>query len=366
MLRLAIPSLDRAEERAVTEVLQSGYLTQGKKVAAFESAVADYLGVKHAVAVNSGTSALHLALLTLGLEPGDEVIVPDYTFPATINVVELTGAKPIIVDIEPQTFNIDVEKIKIAITPRTKVIIPVHLFGQSSNLGPILKLAKKNLLYVIEDAACVLGADYKGRKCGTLGEMGCFSFHPRKIITTGEGGMIVTSQIKIAQQLRSLRNHGMINKKNGIDFVAAGFNYRMTEMSAAMGLVQMNKLSRLISIRQRIAHDYTQALKDIPWIKTPITGSGNSHVFQSYIIQVHPSTHRNRLMDHLKANDIEVNFGTYALHRLSFYKNRYSLKAKNYPVAEQTFQNTIALPFFEGLTKSQILKVAATLRAYGS
>jgi perosamine synthetase len=366
MLRLSIPSLGSEEERAVTEVLRSGYLVQGKKVAAFEGVVADYLGVKHAVAVNSGTSALHLALLALGLGPNDEVIVPDYTFPATINVVELAGARPIVVDIEPHTFNIDVEKVQRAITPRTKAVIPVHLFGQSADLSPLLKLAKKHRLHVIEDAACVLGAEYKGCKCGTLGDMGCFSFHPRKIITTGEGGMIVTSKKNLAQQLRVLRNHGMTYGEKGIDLVAAGFNYRMTEMSAAMGLVQMSKLARLIGIRQRIAREYTQALKGIPWIKIPVTGTGNSHVFQAYIIQVYPSINRNRLMDYLKSRGIEVNFGTYAIHRLSFYKNKYGLKVKDYPVAEQIFQTTVALPFFEQITKNQILKVANTLRVFGS
>lgn len=366
MLRLSIPSLGREEERALTEVLRSGYLVQGKKVAAFEGAIADYLGVKHAVAVNSGTSALHLSLLALGLKPGDEVIVPDYTFPATINVVELTGAKPVVVDIEPHTFNIDVDKVQHALTRRTKAIIPAHLFGQSADLGPLLKLAKKHGLHMIEDAACVLGAEYNGRKCGTLGEIGCFSFHPRKILTTGEGGMIVTSNKNLARQLRVLRNHGINYGKKGIDCVAAGFNYRMTEMSAAMGLVQMSKLSRLISIRQRIAREYTLALKDIPWITTPVTATGNSHVFQTYIIQLHPSIDRNRLMDHLKARGIEVNFGTYALHRLSYYKNKYGFKAKDFPITEKIFQTTVALPLFETITKNQIRKVSNTLRAYGS
>jgi perosamine synthetase len=360
MFRLSIPSIGREEELAVSEVLKSGFFVQGKKVAQFEEAVAAYLGVKHAVAVNSGTSALHVALLAMGIGPGDEVILPDYTFPATVNVVELTGAKPVIVDIEPNTYNMDPRQVEAAVTPRTRAIMPVHLFGQSADLDPILKVAQKHKLQILEDAACVLGARYKGRLCGTIGDAGCFSFHPRKIITTGEGGMVVTDKPAIAERLRILRNHGMEFRPNtnSIDFVAAGFNYRMTEMNAAIGLVQMKKLSKFIAGRQKVAREYDRRLKKISWIKTPVTPKTNTHMYQAYIVHVDPSVNRDRLMGYLKSHGIEVNFGTYALHRLSFYKTKYRLQAGRFPAAEDAFKTTLALPLYERLTKHQIHAIA--------
>jgi perosamine synthetase len=364
MFRLSIPVIGSEEERAVRKVLKSGFLVQGKKVAEFETVVADFLGVKFAVAVNSGTSALHLALIALNIGPGDEVILPDYTFPATINVVELCGAKPVIVDIEPDTFNIDPEKIEKAITAKTKAIMPVHLFGQSADMDPIIRLGRKRKIPVVEDAACVLGATYNGHPCGTLGQMGCFSFHPRKIITTGEGGLIVTNNQRLAERLRLLRNHGMVHGAKGIDFLEAGFNYRMTEMSAAMGLVQMGKLSEIISDRQKVAAQYDRQLKALPWMSSPKVFSKNTHIYQAYIAQVDSSVDRNALLKYLKNQNVEANFGTYALHRLTFYRTKYQLKAKDFPVTESIFNRTLALPFFAGLSKNQIQQIVRILERF--
>ena len=364
MIRLSIPSIDHQEEKAVQAVLRSGFLVQGKTVAQFEKAIAGYLNVKYAIAVNSGTSALHLALLAFGIGPGDEVIVPDYTFPATANVVELAGAKPVLVDIDPQTFNIDPKVIEEKINKKTKAIMPVHLFGQSADMGPIIRLAKKYKLIVLEDAACVLGAEYKGQKCGTIGDIGCFSFHPRKVITTGEGGVVVTNNKAIAHRLRILRNHGISYKGNKIDFVAAGFNYRMTEIQAAMGLVQMKKMSSLIVSRRKVAGLYNSQLSTIEWVKVPFVPSYNTHVFQTYIIQVPKSVDRNRLISYLKQNGIEVNFGTYALHKLTFYKGKYHLKDSQFPVTEEVFKTSIALPLFEDLSIGQVKKIASILRKF--
>jgi len=364
MIRLAVPSIDHQEARAVQAVLKSGFLVQGKTVVRFEEAVARYLKVKHVVAVNSGTSALHLALLAFGIGPGDEVIIPDYTFPATVNVVELTGAKPVFVDVDPMTFNIDPKAIERHITKKTKAVIPVHLFGQSADLAPIMRLAKKYKLVVVEDAACVLGAEYKGRKSGTIGDIGCFSFHPRKVITTGEGGIAVTNNKTVADRLRILRNHGIEYKNNKIDIVAAGFNYRMTEIQAAMGLVQMKKMAGLIRARRKVAGIYNAQLRSIKWIKTPSISSYNTHVFQTYVIQIPGSLGRDHLISFLRKNGIEANFGTYALHKLSFYKNKYHLKASQFPITEEVFQTSIALPVFECLSVGQIRKIAAVLRKF--
>jgi len=364
MIRLSIPSIGHQEERAVQSVLRSGFLVQGKAVARFEEAMAGYLKVPHAVAVSSGTSALHLALLAHDIGPGDEVIIPDYTFPATANVIELTGAKPVLVDIGPLTFNMDPKLIESRITKKTKAIMPVHLFGQSADLAPVMRIARKYKLLVIEDAACVLGAEYKGRKCGTIGDIGCFSFHPRKVITTGEGGVVVTHHQKTADRLRALRNHGISYKDNKIDFVMAGFNYRMTEIQAAIGLAQMKKIKSLIRSHQRVARLYDAQLSSLKWVKTPYTLPGNTHVFQSYIIQTPKSMNRDKLIHHLRQNGVETNFGTYALHKLAFYKNKYRLKDSQFPVTEEVFQTSIALPVFEHLSVYQIRKIAATLRKF--
>jgi len=302
--------------------------------------------------------------LALGIGPGDEVIVPDYTFPSSANVVELAGAKPVFVDIGPLTFNIDPELIECCITKKTKAIMPVHLFGQSADMTAILLIAKKHGLIVIEDAACALGAKYKGQKCGTIGDIGCFSFHPRKVITTAEGGMVVTNVKSVADRLRILRNHGIEHKNNKIDFVAAGFNYRMTEIQAAIGLVQMKKLTALIASHRQVAGIYASCLNSIEWIKTPFVPFYNTHVFQSYIIQIPESFDRDRLIAYLRKNGIEANFGTYAMHRLTFYKDKYHLKAGQFPVTEKVFQTSIALPIFEHLSVGQIRKIARTLRKF--
>lgn len=364
MIRLSIPSIDKKEERAVAAVLKSGFLVQGKTVAHFEELVARYVGIKHAVAVSSGTSAIHLALLALNVGPGDEVIVPDYTFPATANAVELCGAKTVLADIDPATFNINPSGIERLITSKTKAIMPVHLFGQSADLDPVMRLARRHKIHVIEDAACTLGAQYKGRMSGTIGDAGCYSFHPRKPVTTGEGGVVVTKNDSVARRLRLLRNHGMEYTKEGIDFVIPGFNYRMTEIHAAIGSVQMEKLARLIAARRKVAAEYDKQLKTISWITPPITPKTNTHVFQSYIVRVSPAVDRNKLIHYLREQGIESNFGTYAIHRLSYYKDKYRLKAASFPVAEQVFHSTVALPFFDHLTKRQITQVVETLKKF--
>jgi perosamine synthetase len=364
MIRLSIPTLDAKEEQAVRAVLKSGFLVQGKTVAQFEEAVARYLGVQNVVAVSSGTSALHLALLCLGIGPGDEVIIPDYTFPATANVVELCGAKPVIADIETDTYNIDPSKIERLITSKTKAIMPVHLFGQSADMGPVMAIARRHKLYVIEDAACSLGARYKDRLSGTIGDVGCFSFHPRKVITTGEGGIIVTRKKSHADALRILRNHGISATKKGIDFVRPGFNYRMTEMHAALGVVQMQRVSALIEARRKVAREYDKQLSVIPWVAPAHTAAYNTHVFQTYTIRVDAGIDRDRFIRYLRDNGVESNFGTYALHRLSFYKDKYRLDPADFPVAEQVFKTTVALPLFDRLTQRQIVSIAATIRKF--
>jgi dTDP-4-amino-4,6-dideoxygalactose transaminase len=263
MIRLTIPSIEADDLEAVRAVLESGYLVQGPRVAAMEDQLAAYLGTKHVVAVSSGTAALHLALLALGVGRGDLVVTTTYSWPATANVIELCGARPVFVDIEPDTFNLSPGRLEetlaeLAGKPGTagkvKAILPVHAFGQLADMPRILELAGRYGLPVVEDAACALGATWLGRPAGTWGIMGCFSLHPRKAITTGEGGFISTADADLARRLRTLRNHGLDPQAPAPDFVEPGFNYRMTEFQAALGSTQLAKLDRILAAIQAFTY----------------------------------------------------------------------------------------------------------------
>ncbi len=345
----------------VEEILNSGFFIQGKYVAQFEKEIATYLGVKHAVAVSSGTAALHLSLIASGIGPGDEVIVPAYTFPATANVVELVGARPVLVDVDLDTYNILVEHIEKAISFKTKAIIPVHLFGNPADMEPIMEIAREYDLVVIEDAAGALGSEYKGKKCGTIGTIGCFSFHPRKIITTGEGGMVVTNNDDIAERVRKLRNHGMQAMGFRYDFVIAGFNYRMNELEAVLGINQMREIQKIIAERQKLAKLYMDFLRDIPNIAFQKTLPEATTVWQAFVIRL-----RDRNIDSiwniLQEAGIKVNIGTYALHLLKFYVDKYGYKLSDYPNAAELYMKSLALPFYNGMAPESIKQVADTLR----
>lgn len=364
MIKLTIPPIGKQELRSVVEVLKSGQLIQGKKVEDFESMVAHYLGAKEAVAVSSGTAALHLALLALDIGPGDQVIVPDFTYPATANVVEVVGAKPILVDIDKDTFNINVSSWERKITKRTKAIIPVHLFGQSADMPSVLKAARRHNLFVIEDAACALGAEYNGLKCGVMGHLGCLSFHPRKILTTIEGGMLLTNNAPLAKKLKMLRNHGTRQKDNKVEFLMAGLNYRMSNIQAAMGIEQMKRLDRMILKRQQIAKKYSQYLSGIPWLKTPFVDHAAKHTFQSYILLMDSLSSRNRLISFLRKKRIEANIGTYAVHLLPYYRHKYHFQKNDFPVSAEAFDRSLALPIFPGLKDENIKYIVKQIRNF--
>ncbi len=361
-IRLISPDIGEEEISGIKEVLESGFLVQGEKVEEFERLVADYVGTKHAIAVTSGTSALHLSLIALGIKKGDEVIVPDYTFPATANVVELVGAKPILVDININTFNVDVNKIHDNISKKTKAIIPVHLFGQSADMDPLIEIANIHNLRIIEDAACALGSEYKNRRCGGLGDIGCFSLHPRKAITTGEGGIVVTNDEQVARALRIWRNHGIVNNHGKYDFILPGFNYRMTNFQGAIGIAQMQKLDVIISKKINLAKKYDQLLKKLNYIKTPITTKEASHVYQSYIVILDGEIERDSLILELKARGIETAIGTYALHMLSYYRKKYGYKLDDFPNAKLAFENSIALPLHSRMSEGDIEFVVETIQ----
>ena len=342
MIKLAKPYiLERAIDKA-TEVIRSGNLVQGKYVEEFENALCNYLNVKNAVVVSSGTAALHLALLVLDIKKGDEVIVPAFTFPATANVVEIVGAKPIFVDINLSDFCIDTSKIEEKITSRTKAIIPVHEFGQAAKMDDIMNIARKYNLKIVEDAACALGAEFENKKVGTFGELGCFSFHPRKAITTGEGGVIVTNNDKLAEKLKILRNHGISYKDGKVDFIAAGLNYRMTDFQAALGLIQLAEIDNIIEQRIRIANLYDDKLSSNNKIKIPFKYKNRKAIYQTYHIIISDKINRDKLIKKLKENGIETNLGAQALPCLTYYKNKYNLRKNDFPNALKAYKKGLA------------------------
>ncbi len=344
MIKLAIPEIGDEELDEIRKVFDSKYLVQGEFVEDFENLVKNYLNVKHVIAVSSGTAALHLVLTSLGIKPGDEVIVPDFTFTATANAVELTGAKPCFADIDIGSLCIDPEKIEPLITEKTKLIMPVHEFGQCADLDKILNIADKYKIQVVEDAACVLGAEYKGIKAGTIGTAGCFSLHPRKVVTTGEGGLIATNNDNIADTARILRNHGIkyINGKQR--FVAAGFNYRMTNIQGAIGKVQLCKIEKFYENRIRIVKTYNELLKDIKNVIIPEEKVYGKHCWQAYHILLGKGISRDKVIQEMKIRNIETSFGAFAVHQEPYYSSKYNLKDSEYQNAVYAADYGLMLP----------------------
>ncbi|MCP3876698.1 MAG: DegT/DnrJ/EryC1/StrS family aminotransferase [Desulfobacteraceae bacterium] len=363
MIQLTVPSIEEDDLEAVRKVLTSRFLVQGSHVAAFERSVADYLGSEYAIAVSNGTAALHLSLNALDVRPGDMVLVTAYSWISTANVIELCGAQPVFIDVCTDTFNMDPAQLKIVlgrlmtnkeIAQRVKAILPVHTFGQLADMTEIMKLAKHYQLPVIEDAACALGATLNGRYAGTWAAMGCFSFHPRKIITTGEGGVITTNDCDLALKLRALRNHGLDSDKSSPDFVMPGYNYRMTEFQAALGITQMSKLDRIIEARRSLAVHYCELL-DESTVNAPFVAPGSQPVYQSYpvLLPEESSAFRTEIIARLKAQGIESTIGTWHMPMTTYFRTRYSYKIGDFPAAEWVFQHSLTLPLYDGLKKSE-------------
>lgn len=367
MIRLAYPDLKfREVESQLRQVIDSGWLTKGPRTKEFEETLCRYLKVKYAVAVSSGTAALHLSLLSLGIGPGDEVIVPDFTFPATGNVVELCGAKAIFADIEPDNFNIDLDEIRKRITSSTRAIIPVHQFGVPSRMDEILKIAKDYNLYVIEDAACALGARYKKRMCGSIGDLGCFSFHPRKIISTGEGGAVVTNSLSLARRLRLLREHGM--RQNGVkrSFIATGFNYRISEIASVLGLTQLKKIEKIIKKRNILAKDFCRILSKLKSVKVvpAYVDKESLCTYQAFIVKINKRVNVFKLIQFLRDKGIESTIGNIALHTQPYYQKKYGFKKGELKNSFLAARSSIALPFHCRMKKGDFIKIAVTLEEY--
>jgi dTDP-4-amino-4,6-dideoxygalactose transaminase len=369
---IARTSLTQGEIESVLEPLRTGWLVQGPKVREFEEKWSSFTGAEHSIAVTSCTTALHLSLAALGLQPGDEVIVPAFTWIATANVVEHLGGKVVFCDIDLNTFNIDTGQLAKKVTSKTKAIIPVHLFGLAAEMNEIIKVANQYGLWVVEDAACGFGSRYYGRHAGTLGNTGCFSFHPRKAITTGEGGMITTNDATLAERLRRLRDHGAamsdLQRHLGArpyllaDHPDAGYNQRMTDLQAALGAAQMERAADIVRERQRLAKTYDDAFAGLSWLRRPGHINGFEHGYQSYpcLFSPEPITEksinqinqaRNAWMDELQQAGISTRPATHAVHMLTYYREKYSIRPEDYPNAHIANDCSISLPLFHGMTE---------------
>ena len=375
-IQISLPATGEDEWQAAREPLMSGWLTQGPKVAAFEKAFAARHEVSHALATTSCTTALHLILAAMDIGPGDEVIVPAFTWVATANVVLYCGATPVFVDVDRRTYNIDPAQIAARVTPNTRAIIAVHLFGLCADIDAIRAAAPG--VPIIEDAACAAGSAYKGRPAGTLGLAGAFSFHPRKSVTTGEGGMLTTADDALAERANILRNHGASISEEVrhagpkpyllADFNLLGFNYRMTDLQGAVGIVQLAQLDRFIDERARWA-DYSRAeLAGVSWLRQPGVSADSRHGWQSYVCYVDPAlapAARNDIMERLQAAGISTRPGTHAVHMLGLYRERYGLRPDDFPGARDCDRHTMAIPLHNRMSAEDYAYVVDTIRSIG-
>jgi perosamine synthetase len=358
------PALDGKELDYVMECVMKNWISsQGGFVTRFEKDFARFLGVEEAVAVSNGTAALHLALTALGLGPGDEVIVPDLTFAASINTILYTGATPVLVDVSPQTWTMDPAAVEAAITPRTKAIMPVHLYGHPCPMDEILALAARAECFVVEDAAESLGSEYKGVKTGALGHAGCFSFFGNKVITTGEGGMVIFNDPELTKRARILRDHGMSPAKR-YWHESVGFNYRLTNLQAAVGVAQLERAEKLFETRDAIVEQYDRYLRELPGIEFSPRSPWGRQVPWLYCLLISEddrTASRDEIMDHLKRHGIESRPLFYPLHQMPPYR-QFAAPGDAYPATENLSRRGISLPSGYGLTSTEIRYICAVLK----
>lgn len=384
MIPITKAIFDESDLASIQEPLKSGWVVQGKFVKEFEDRFAAMTKARHAIATSSCTTGLHIAVAALGIKPGDEVLVPAFTWIATANCVEYMGARPVFVDIDLRTFNIDVDQIERHITPKTRAIIPVHLFGLSADMGPIMEIARKHNLRVIEDAACSFDSWYRGQHTGTFGDLGAFSFHPRKAITTGEGGMITTESDELASLSRTLRDHGasrsdLERHHQQYSFLLAeyhhlGFNFRMTDIQGALGVSQMKKAAWIMASRREGAARYDELLKDFEWLDLPYRHPDYVHGYQSYVCLFRPEEPelsecerlfdcRNAIMGSLESKGIITRQGTHAPPHLHYYADKYGIKPEDYPNAYMAERLSLTLPLYAGMTADESDTVVTELEA---
>lgn len=385
---IAKPSFDENEMQAILEPIKTGWVSQGPKVEEFENVFKAYIGTRYACAVNSGTTGLHLALLASGIGSGEEVITSPFACVACANPVEYVGAKPVFVDIDLETLCIDPSKIEKAINGRTRAIIPVHLFGLAADMDPILRIANKHRLKVIEDAALGLGAFYKGKHVGRFGDASSFSFHPRKMITTGEGGMVASNDENIDKQVKVLRNYGASLSawdRHREDFHVLptynvlGFNYKMSDIHASLGVVQMGKLAGILERRREIAKRYDQELSNVKWLIVPKEPAGYTHAYQSYVCLFNPGDvlnnrdpdrldrayeKRNQFVAWLAQKGIATAAGARSIHHITYYKEKYGFDDTYFPNALIAEMLSIALPIYPQLSDDEQKYVIMNIKGF--
>ena len=363
-LPMSSPDISQAEIDAVNAVLRTPYLSIGQQVKEFEQRVAEYIGVRHAIAVSSGTAGLHLAVIAAGITEGDEVITTPFSFVASANCILYERATPVFVDIDPHTLNIDPTLIEQAITPRTKAILPVHAFGQPADMDSILDIARRHYLYVIEDACEAIGAEYKGRKAGDLGDVGVFAFYPNKQMTTGEGGIIVTNNDEWDALFRSLRNQGRDLFDAWLNHSRLGYNYRLDELSAALGVAQITRLEELLQKRERVAHMYNDRLRDIPGVCVLyLAGATTRMSWFVYVIRLAGHIDRNQVMADLEQHGIPSRPYFSCIHLQPFYQKRYGFKPGEFKAAESIAHSTLALPFYGNMSEAEVAYVCKGLQS---
>ncbi|GJQ59515.1 MAG: DegT/DnrJ/EryC1/StrS aminotransferase family protein [Candidatus Scalindua sp. AMX11] len=374
-LPFSLPDIGQGEINEVVKVLSSGWITSGQKVAAFEKAFAEYVGSPYALTLTSCTAGLHLAMEILDLQPGDEVITTSLTWPATVNMIHLCGGRPVFVDVERDTFNLDVSQVEEAITDRTRAILPVHFAGQSCELEKLRKICKDHSIELIEDAAHAVGSEYKGARIGSGNNMAVFSFHPIKNMTTGEGGMITTHNSEIFERLRTLRFHGVDKdawkrygrgEKAGYELYHPGWKYNMTDIQAAIGLVQLERLDGMIEKRMTLAALYDDLLSEVHEITRPGRVPYDiRHAWHLYTIQVDrdkTGIPRDEFMEEMGKRNIGTGLHFRAVHELSFYKNHYPLPVGSLPETEFISESIVSLPLYPGMNESDVYNVVAAIR----
>jgi perosamine synthetase len=360
---MASPDITQAEIDAVTRVLQSSTLSIGPQLVEFERAFAAYVGVPYAAGVNSGTSGLHLAVIAAGIDEGDEVITSSFSFVASANCVLYQRARPVFVDIDPLTGNIDPAQIESAVTPRTRAILPVHVFGQPADMDPIRAVAEKHGLYIIEDACEAVGSAYKGRPVGTLGDAAVFAFYPNKQMTTGEGGMIVTRHERWGHLYHSLRNQGRDIFDIWLNHTRLGYNYRLDEMSAALGVVQLQRLQELLARRERVAAWYNQRIGELPGVEKPYIAATTTRMsWFVYVIRCAEEISRSDLMAFLKARGVPSRPYFTPIHLQTFYHEQHGWRRGDLPQTEKAGDTFLALPFSSVMDESQVDYVCEQIR----
>ena len=364
MIPLAQPDITDAERDAVLAVLQTPTLTMGPQGKAFEAAMARFAGVRHAIAANSGTSALHLVVRALGIGEGDEAITTPFSFIASSNCILFERARPVFVDIEPRTLCIDPERVERAISPRTKAILAVDVFGHPADWGALTEIARRHELLLVEDSAESLGSTLDGRRCGSFGDAAVFAFYPNKQITTGEGGIVLTNDEKTAKLCWSLVSQGRDESGAWLQHPRLGYNYRMDEMSAALGLAQLSRITEIMAARTRVASWYREALLKVEGVKVPSVSAGVMMSWFVYVVRLDPrfsASDRARVMKGLQNEGIECRDYFQPIHLQPFYRELLGTKEGDFPVTESIAQRTVALPFYNRLSQDDVQYVAGVL-----